>query len=89
MLLDDAELKEEKKDVPAGLIKVKIPADVDAAITLDQIKFTLQRHKGDYQVLLYMPDGKTLKTDRNLWAESTDALRNQLIAIVGQENVKM
>lgn len=89
MLLDDAEQKAEKRDVPAGLIKVKIPADVDVAITLDQIKFTLQRHKGDYQVLLYMPDGKTLKTDRSLWAESTDALRNQLIAIVGQENVKM
>ncbi|MDD6880276.1 MAG: DNA polymerase III subunit alpha [Firmicutes bacterium] len=89
MLLDDAEQKAEKRDVPAGLIKVKIPADVDAAITLDQIKFTLQRHKGDHQVLLYMPDGKTLKTDRSLWAESTEALRNQLIAIVGQENVKM
>ena len=74
---------------PEGMIKVKIPMNANLNQTLEQIKFTLQRHKGNAQVLIYLPDGKILKTDRDLWAEPTDNLRNQLIAILGHENVKM
>ena len=74
---------------PQGMIKVKIPMNVNLNGTLEQIKFTLQRHSGNAQVLIYLPDGKILKTDRDLWAEPSVALRNQLIAILGHENVKM
>ncbi|MBR5516383.1 MAG: DNA polymerase III subunit alpha, partial [Firmicutes bacterium] len=74
---------------PEGMIKVKIPATVNLNSTLEQIKFTLQRHSGKAQVLIYLPDGKILKTDRDLWAEPSVALRNQLIAILGHDNVKM
>jgi DNA polymerase-3 subunit alpha len=74
---------------PEGMIKVKIPTDANLNATLEQIKFTLQRHSGMAQVLIYLPDGKILKTDRDLWAEPSVALRNQLIAILGHENVKM
>ena len=81
---------ESPKDVqPEGMIKVKIPEHCNVSQTLEQIKFTLKRHSGNAQVLIYLPEGKILKTDRDLWAEPSVALRNQLIAILGHENVKM
>ena len=85
VLLDEVK----KKNEAQSMIKVKIPSEENLNIVLEQIKFTLQRHKGESQVLIYLPDGKILRTDRDLWAEPTIALRNQLIAILGQENVKM
>lgn len=74
---------------PAGIIKLRILANMNEEMTLQQIKVNLSRHKGDYQVLIYLPSGKTLSTDRSLWAEPSPALRNQLVALLGQENVKM
>ena len=61
----------------------------DMNIELEQIKTTLKRHRGRAQVLIYLPDGKILKTDSDLWAEPSDALRRQLMALVGAENVKV
>ena len=74
---------------PAGMIKLRISANMNEEMTLQQIKVNLSRHKGDYKVLIYLPSGKTLSTDRSLWAEPSPALRNQLVALLGQENVKM
>ena len=62
---------------------------VDVNMTLAQIKTTLQRHHGPAQVLLYLPDGRTLKTDSDLWGEISEPLRLQLTAILGSGNVKM
>lgn len=77
--------------IPAAdvFIKLRIPAGVDVNINLEQIKSVLQRHHGNIQVLIYLPDGKTLRTDSDLWGENTNALKLQLMAILGQENVKM
>ena len=74
---------------PAGMVKLRISANMNEEMTLQQIKVNLARHKGDYQVLIYLPSGKTLRTDSSLWIEPSPALRNQLIALLGQENVKM
>ena len=74
---------------PAGMVKLRISANMNEEMTLQQIKVNLTRHKGDYQVLIYLPSGKTLRTDSSLWVEPSPALRNQLIALLGQENVKM
>lgn len=79
----------QKKVQPQGMIKVKMPAGDDMNIELEQIKTTLKRHRGRAQVLIYLPDGKILKTDSNLWAEPSDALCRQLMALVGAENVKV
>ncbi len=79
----------QKKVQPQGMIKVKMPAGDDMNIELEQIKTTLKRHRGRAQVLIYLPDGKILKTDSDLWAEPSDALRRQLMALVGAENVKV
>ena len=77
-----------KPSEPAGMIKVKIPSGVNVNMTLGQIKTTLERHSGDFQVLIYLPDGKILKTEPDMWAESSNALKIQLMAILGTENVK-
>ena len=74
---------------PAGMVKLRISANMNEEMTLQQIRVNLARHKGDYQVLIYLPSGKTLRTDSSLWVEPSPALRNQLIALLGQENVKM
>ena len=74
---------------PQGLIKLRLPQDVDVNMTLAQIKTTLQRHHGPAQVLLYLPDGRTLRTDSDLWGEISEPLRLQLTAILGSGNVKM
>lgn len=74
---------------PEGLVKVKIPQNADPNITLEQIKSVLRRHSGNSQVLIYLPNGKMLKTAPSLWVEQTVPLRQQLMAILGQENVKM
>ncbi|MFR0903553.1 MAG: hypothetical protein ACLSFO_07595, partial [Anaerovoracaceae bacterium] len=67
----------------------KIPSDENVNIVLEQIRATLQRHHGNVQVLIYLPEGKILRTESDLWGEETQALRNQLMAILGRENVKM
>ena len=74
---------------PKGMIKAKIPQGANVNMTLDQLKTTLRRHRGSAQVLIYLPDGKILKTDRNMWAEPTNALKIQLSAVLGGENVKV
>lgn len=85
-----AEAAEKKAAADGGqMIKLRIPAGENLNITLEQIKFTLQRHKGDAQVLIYLPDKKILRTEADLRAEPTKALENQLKAILGQENVKI
>ena len=74
---------------PAGMIKLRIPADMDEAMSLEEIKTNLRRHRGDFEVLIYLPGGKTFRTEESLWAEPSEALRKQMAAILRAENVKM
>ena len=74
---------------PEGMIKLRIPANMDEATTLEQLRNNLKRHKGTYQVLIYLNSGRTLKTDSDLWVKPSPGLRAQMIALLGQENVKM
>ncbi len=74
---------------PEGMIKLKIPAGSDDNLTLQQIKMALLRHPGKSEVLIYLTDGKILRTDRNMWAEPSESLMLQLEAILEEENVKV
>ena len=76
------------KREPEGMIKLRIPADMDEAMTLEEIKVNLKRHRGNYEVLIYLPSGKTFRTEESLWAMPSEALRKQMIAILREENVK-
>lgn len=71
------------------LIKLRIPKTDDVNTTLDQLKTALSRHHGNIRVLIYLPDGRTLRTDSDLWGNGSASLRTQLIAILGSENVKV
>jgi DNA polymerase-3 subunit alpha len=72
-----------------GMIKLRIPSSENVNVVLEQIKFTLSRHTGNAEVLIYLPDGKILRIDSEYWAEPSAALNNQLTAILGAGNVKM
>ncbi|MBQ9961125.1 MAG: DNA polymerase III subunit alpha [Firmicutes bacterium] len=72
-----------------GMIKLRIPKDANINVVLEQIKFTLRRHPGNAEVLIYLPDGKILRIDAEYWAMPSEALSNQLIAILGYGNVKL
>ena len=74
---------------PAGMIKLRIDPQMNEELTLQQLKINLARHPGNYQVLIYLPSGKMLKTDRELWVQPSEALRNIMIGLLGSENVKM
>ena len=74
---------------PAGMVKLRIPADMDEAMTLEEIKVNLKRHEGDYEVLIYLPSGKMFRTEESLWVSPTEELRKQMAAILRVENVKM
>ena len=76
-------------DQPEGMVKVKLTADMNREVTMEQIKSVLYRHPGKAQVLIYLPEGKTLRTDRQLWVQPERSLGIQLMAILGKENVKL
>ena len=73
---------------PDLMIKIRIPSGMDNSLTMDMIKTSLTRHMGEelVRVLIYLPSKRTVKQDMLL--ELTDSLRNQLMAILGTENVK-
>ena len=73
---------------PEGLVKLRIPNGCDEKMTLQQLTLNLKRHPGNYQVIMYLTSGRALKTDSSMWVQPSDSLRNQLIAIIGEENVK-
>lgn len=70
------------------LIKLRIPDDMDEAMTLEEIKLNLRRHKGDCDILIYLPSGKAIRAESSLRAEPTEELRRQMAAILRPENVK-
>ena len=74
---------------PAGMVKLRIPADMDEAMTLEEIKVNLKRHEGDHEVLIYLPSGKMFRTEESLWVSPSEELRKQMAAILRMENVKM
>lgn len=74
---------------PAGMVKLRIPADMNEAMTLEEIKVNLKRHQGDHEVLIYLPSGKMFRTEESLWVSPSEELRKQMAAILRVENVKM
>ena len=74
---------------PKAMIKLRIPQGMDNKITMDMIKTALGRHPGEepVSVYIYLPSGKTLKSDMK--TEPSGSLKNQLIGLLGFDNVKM
>ena len=62
---------------------------MDDRITMEMVQTALKRHRGErlITVYMYMPSGRTLRSDMML--EPTGSLKNQLIGLLGFDNVKM
>ena len=48
----------------------------------------LARHPGNYDVLIYPPDGKAIRPRNGLRADASASLLRQMQAILGDGNVK-
>ncbi len=81
-------MPEQPAEKPECMIKIRIPKDMDDRITMDMIDTALKRHSGEKltAVLMYMPSGRTLKSVMRL--EPSGSLKNQLIGLLGMDNVK-
>lgn len=71
-----------------GMIKLRIPSAGNPQRTLDQLMINLARHPGNYDVLIYPPDGKTIRPRNGLRADASASLLRQMQAILGDGNVK-
>lgn len=90
-ITDLKELKEtesEGQDDPEGIVKIKLPSDGDTSKKLRQIKQIMQANPGRYQAIVYMPEGGSFRTDRELWVDPGRSFREEITAIVGSENYK-
>ncbi len=71
-----------------GMIKLRIPSAGNPQRTLDQLMINLARHPGNYDVLIYPPDGKTIRPRNGMRADASASLLRQMQAILGDGNVK-
>jgi len=70
-------------------VKVKIPFGEDGAAVLGRLNEVFARHRGQTEVLIYMPDGKIIKTKKYAGVDATDELADELVRMVGAANVKL
>lgn len=77
-----------KPDEPDGLVKIKLPAGEDTAEKLQQIRRIMLAHSGRYQAIVYMPQGGSFRTEKDLWVDPDRRFREEMISIVGEENYK-
>ncbi len=72
-----------------AIVKVRIPAEVDEAETLELIHKLFRRNHGGATGLMYLQNGKIVRTDPRAGIEPSEGLKSQLGAIVGNSNVKI
>ncbi|HHW95405.1 MAG TPA: DNA polymerase III subunit alpha [Mogibacterium sp.] len=74
-------------------VKLRITDDIleahrDSRGILMRLTDMFSLYPGDRDVLVYFPGGNVVKTDRKNRVEFTDELRDKLIRLLGEENVK-
>ena len=72
---------------PEGLVKIKLPGG-DTSEILERIRRVMLAHRGTYQAIVYMPTGGSFRTERELWVDPGNGFREDITAIVGEENYK-
>lgn len=86
-VVDMDEAIEDTED--GAIVKVRIPAEVDEAETLELIHKLFRRNHGGATGLMYLQNGKIVRTDPRAGIEPSEGLKSQLGAIVGNSNVKI
>lgn len=69
-------------------VKIRIPDDLEGG--LEQVRDILLSHRGETPVLIYLgTTGKSMKTKPDLWVNPDEAFQNQVIRLIGKENLKL
>ncbi|MBK5254122.1 MAG: DNA polymerase III subunit alpha [Peptostreptococcaceae bacterium] len=76
----------EKEPVKLKMDKETFTEDIEGAKR--NIYDMIRRFKGDRPVLIYLPDGKIIKTDANLYVNDDKLLKLELQDYLGEANVK-
>lgn len=87
-VLDLREMSQGAKLAAKNVVKIKIPQDMENG--LEQIKEVLSQNRGETPVLIYLGNtGKAMKTKPDLWVNADSAFRQQVTALIGEENLKL
>ena len=72
-----------------GTMKLRISGGMDPRIATEHIKIALERHMGEdlWKIYIYLPGGKA--ASKTLGIAMSKSLENQLIGLLGSENVKI
>ncbi|HIU25450.1 MAG TPA: DNA polymerase III subunit alpha [Candidatus Copromorpha excrementigallinarum] len=84
--------KEEKKERgngegPEGIVKIRLP-EGDRRTLMNKVKRVMAGHRGNYQAILYMAEGGSVRTSPELWVNPDGTFRKEIIEIVGEDNYK-
>ncbi len=70
---------------PMPLVKIKI----DDERNFETVRNILQENKGDVQVILYLPNKKTLMANKEMNVNPTEEFLHKLSKLLGRENIKV
>ena len=80
---------------PEGFVKIRLPqGDGKHSIEkqnnslMKKISDVMRNHPGDYQAIIYYPQGGSCRTEENLWVYPDDDFAEAIIDIVGEGNYK-
>lgn len=68
-------------------IKVRIPIDLNESLALDKIDKIIKKNKGETELLIYLQNGKILKSNGGIMVN--DEIKDELVYIFGDNNVKI
>lgn len=90
-----AQAPAEPQEKPDGIFKIKLPEgdgihNIEAQnnALLDRISEVMERYPGNWQAIIYYPQGGSRRTGRQLWADPCEAFAEEIKNIVGRDNYK-
>ena len=86
---------EDQRREPAGIVKIRLPEgdgkhniEEQNSRVLEKISRVMQKYPGDFQSIIYYPQGGSRRTGEDLWVEPCEGFASEIEAIVGKENYK-
>lgn len=75
---------------PEGIVKIRIPREQSGSVpaVMEKLKAVMLRHQGQYQSIVYLPGGGSVRTTPDLWVNPDEDFRKIIVSIVGEENYK-
>jgi len=86
-IVDLRTLKDTDNAEPEGIVKIKLPSG-NTSEMLGKIKNVMTAYPGRYQAIIYMPQGGSFRTEKELWVMPDADFRKAITDIVGEENYK-